>query len=112
MDGIVTVFNVSNSSKLHTFKAGMLFYYFFFFKKKKQKRKHTHTRIKNKTGHSMPIRSLRFSNDNSLIIAASDDMQVHLFDLSGNSSSDPLGAHSSWVLSVSVSSNSNFFATA
>ena len=70
----------------------------------KQKMKHT-------TSHTMPVRSVGFSQDGKLLVSASDDKHVNVYDPRYGQVVASLAGHSSWVLSVSMSPDGKRFAT-
>ena len=70
----------------------------------KQKMKHT-------TSHTMPVRSVGFSGDGKLLLSASDDKHVNIYDPRYGQVVASLAGHSSWVLSVSMSPDGKRFAT-
>ena len=59
------------------------------------------------TAHAACVRSISWSDDSSLLLSASDDRQLTLFDVrmggSGGGAVASLVGHSSWVLSSSFS---------
>ncbi|CAN0567485.1 unnamed protein product, partial [Ectocarpus sp. 12 AP-2014] len=62
-------------------------------------------------GHAMPIRSLCFSADGSLLFTASDDMRVNVYDVKNTSLVASFTGHTSWVLSVDCCPDGRHFAT-
>ena len=70
----------------------------------KQKMKHT-------TSHTMPVRSVGFSQDGKLLVSASDDKHINIYDPRYGQVVASLAGHSSWVLSVSMSPDGKRFAT-
>ncbi|CAN0446070.1 unnamed protein product [Ectocarpus sp. 12 AP-2014] len=59
----------------------------------------------------MPIRSLCFSADGSLLFTASDDMRVNVYDVKNTSLVASFTGHTSWVLSVDCCPDGRHFAT-
>ena len=68
--------------------------------------------MKNATTHAMPVRSVAFSKDDKLLLSASDDQHVAIFDPRQGQAVTTLAGHSSWVLDVSLSPDGRRFATA
>jgi WD repeat-containing protein 61 len=62
-------------------------------------------------GHTLPVRDLAFSNDDSLLFSASDDMTVHVYDTKQRGMVATLAGHSSWVLGLAVSPDGRHIAT-
>jgi len=83
IDGVVTIFDVASSKRLHTIE-----------------------------GHNMAVRSLAFSADSRMLLTASDDMQIHLYDVDKPSELvASFSGHSSWVLAVAFAPDGRTFAT-
>lgn len=62
------------------------------------------------TGHFKPVRSIAFTPDSQLLLSACDDMQVHLYESTGNLI-EAFSGHESWVLSVAAHNDNTHFAT-
>ena len=67
--------------------------------------------MKHSTSHTMPVRSVDFSKESKLVVSASDDKHVNIYDPRYNQVVASLAGHSSWVLSVSMSPDGEHFAT-
>lgn len=59
----------------------------------------------------MPIRGLTFSPDSQLLLTASDDGHIKMYDSAQGSLVSTFYGHSSWVLSVAFSPNGQHFAS-
>lgn len=57
----------------------------------------------------MPIRSLCFSPDSQLLLTASDDGHMKLYDVQQANVAGTLSGHASWVLSVAFSPDGKYF---
>jgi len=64
-------------------------------------------------GHKMPVRSLSFTSDSKLLITASDDKCVHIYDIAGGGELlHRFTGHMAWVLAVAAHpTNPRIFAT-
>ena len=60
-------------------------------------------------GHAMPIRSLTFSPDSQLLVTASDDGHLKMYDVQHANLAGTLSGHGSWVLSVDFSPDNTHF---
>ena len=67
--------------------------------------------MKHTTSHTMPVRSTAFSKDSMLLLTASDDKHVNIYDPRQSQVVASLAGHSSWVLSVCMSPDGQRFAT-
>jgi len=70
--------------------------------------------LHNIEAHAMPIRSVTFSRDSNLILSASDDKHVNIYDISSMSNPNlqaSVSGHGSWVLAVACSHDYKYFAT-
>jgi len=67
--------------------------------------------MKHTTSHTMPVRSVAFSKDGLLLLTASDDKHVNIYDPRQSQVVASLAGHSSWVLSVAMSPDGKRFAT-
>ncbi|KAK1437613.1 hypothetical protein QVD17_03407 [Tagetes erecta] len=75
MDGSISVFDVQRAKFLHHLQ-----------------------------GHTMPVRSLVYSPlDPTLVVSASDDECINMYDAHGKTLFSSMSGHSSWVLSVDIS---------
>ena len=63
------------------------------------------------TGHAMPVRCAKFSHNGELLVTASDDMSVHVYDLKAQCLAASFTGHTSWVLSVDCSSDQRHIAS-
>lgn len=62
--------------------------------------------------HAMPVRSVRFSSDSSLLFTASDDKHINVCDVAAAANVvASVSGHGSWVLSVDCSLDGQFFAS-
>ena len=57
----------------------------------------------------MPIRSLTFSPDSQLLVTASDDGHLKMYDVQHANLAGTLSGHGSWVLSVDFSPDNTHF---
>ena len=67
--------------------------------------------MKHTTSHTMPVRSCAFAKDGNLLLTASDDKLVNIYDPRQSQVVASLAGHSSWVLSVAMSPDGKGFAT-
>eukprot|EP00244_Chara_vulgaris_P002905 TRINITY_DN15161_c0_g3_i1.p1 TRINITY_DN15161_c0_g3~~TRINITY_DN15161_c0_g3_i1.p1 ORF type:complete len:167 (+),score=21.47 TRINITY_DN15161_c0_g3_i1:62-502(+) len=75
MDGTIAIFDIFKGKMLHTLK-----------------------------GHCMPVRSLAYSPvDPRVLLSASDDGHVHMYDADSRSLVGAMSGHGSWALSVAIS---------
>ena len=59
----------------------------------------------------MPVRCAKFSHNGELLVTASDDMSVHVYDLKAQCLAASFTGHTSWVLSVDCSSDQRHIAS-
>ena len=63
-------------------------------------------------GHCMLVRSLVYSCvDSRVLLSASDDVHVHVYDTEGKTLISTMSGHSSWVLSLDASPDGAAIAT-
>ena len=67
--------------------------------------------MKHATSHALPVRGVRFSPDGNVLMSASDDKHVNIYDPRQSHVVAALAGHASWVLSVDVASDGKRFAT-
>ena len=60
-------------------------------------------------GHAMPIRSLTFSPDSQILLTASDDGHLKMYDVKHANLAGTLSGHGSWVVSVAFSPDNTHF---
>uniref|UniRef100_A0A8C0L1Z1 Superkiller complex protein 8 n=1 Tax=Canis lupus dingo TaxID=286419 RepID=A0A8C0L1Z1_CANLU len=60
-------------------------------------------------GHAMPIRSLIFSPDSQLLVTASDDSYIKIYDVQHANLDGTLNGHASWVLNVAFCPDDTHF---
>ncbi|KAG8185675.1 hypothetical protein JTE90_008945 [Oedothorax gibbosus] len=83
IDGIIKVFDIAAGKLVHTLE-----------------------------GHAMPVRGLTFSKDSKLLITASDDCHIKIYDVQHAEHADlrcTLSGHGSWVLCVDCSPDNKHF---
>uniref|UniRef100_A0A5F4WF02 Superkiller complex protein 8 n=1 Tax=Callithrix jacchus TaxID=9483 RepID=A0A5F4WF02_CALJA len=61
------------------------------------------------SGHAMPIRSLTFSPDSQLLVTASDDGYIKIYDVQHANLAGTLSGHASWVLNVAFCPDDTHF---
>eukprot|EP01091_Cochliopodium_minus_P011713 TRINITY_DN339_c0_g1_i1.p1 TRINITY_DN339_c0_g1~~TRINITY_DN339_c0_g1_i1.p1 ORF type:complete len:302 (+),score=82.26 TRINITY_DN339_c0_g1_i1:16-921(+) len=61
--------------------------------------------------HAGSVRSLTFTSDSKLLLTASDDQHIHIYDAEHGNLVSSLSGHSSFVLCIACDSNNKFFAT-
>nr|XP_060611929.1 superkiller complex protein 8 [Anolis sagrei ordinatus] len=61
------------------------------------------------SGHAMPIRSLTFSPDSQLLVTASDDGYIKIYDVQHANLAGTLSGHASWVLNVAFCPDNSHF---
>lgn len=54
-------------------------------------------------GHNKPVRALAFSKDSRLLITASDDAHINIYDCVAGEQIASLTGHKNWVLSLAIS---------
>uniref|UniRef100_A0A8C0I177 Superkiller complex protein 8 n=1 Tax=Balaenoptera musculus TaxID=9771 RepID=A0A8C0I177_BALMU len=59
--------------------------------------------------HAMPIRSLTFSPDSQLLVTASDDGYIKIYDVQHANLAGTLSGHASWVLNVAFCPDDTHF---
>lgn len=64
MDGAISIFDIQESKRIHSIQGNKNFYYKYIF-----------------LDHAMTVRSITFSRDSSILLTASDDMQIKLYDM-------------------------------
>lgn len=62
-------------------------------------------------GHSLTVRSVKFSSDSSKLITCSDDSTIKVFDVKQGTLIKTLSGHSSSVLNLAVSPDGKHFAS-
>jgi WD repeat-containing protein 61 len=73
-------------------------------------------------GHSMSVRSVKFTNDSQRLLSSSDDkhvrrktfftiFKIHVYDVKSGSLIKALSGHSSYVLNLSISPDNHHFAS-
>lgn len=60
-------------------------------------------------GHAMSVRSLCFSPDSQMLLTASDDGHMKIYDVAHSDIAGTLSGHASWVLCVSFSEDGKHF---